>query len=313
MARKHEIGVGLLLIGAAAMLAFMAFKVGALRGLGDPVQVDAVFEDSAGLQVGASVRVAGVEVGRVSSLDVDFDKAVVGLALERDADIREDVVVVLRARSVLGEKYVELQPQSRDAPLLESGAVLTDTKGSLEIDELVTALKPFVQESEKLQPDAVEEVLGPIVAVVREDPEAPQRMWADLEGILANLNEASAQAPELITESRQTLAEVRQVSREARSTMEEAQALVDRGELLLDKAEPMVEDLQTASAELPQLTEDAQLTLTEARTLLEELQGSSARLDGLLENFEDLDIAEIERLMREEGVKVRLIERRGED
>ena len=121
MSRRFEIGVGVLVLGAVGLLAYMALQIGAIRGLGeDPVEVVAVMDDVVGLSEGAVVAVAGVPVGKVTSLTVDFDRARVGLALDAAAGIRADARVVMRARSVLGEKYVELVPESRDAPLLSA-------------------------------------------------------------------------------------------------------------------------------------------------------------------------------------------------
>ncbi len=106
--RAQEIGVGVLVVGAAALLGWMSIKISGSSGLGDAVEVAAVFDDVTGLQDGASVSVAGVQVGRVSGLEVDHDRALVRLEIDPAARIREDVQVRVRARSLLGEKYIAL-------------------------------------------------------------------------------------------------------------------------------------------------------------------------------------------------------------
>ena len=305
MKNKHEIGVGLLMVAAVALLAWMSLKVGAFANLGDAIEVQAVFDDAAGLQDGAAVSVAGVEVGTVSGLSVDFDKAVVGLRIEPDAGIRSDVQVHIRARSVLGEKYLELVPVSRDAPLLESGAVLTDTRGQMEIDQLVTALGPLVEKANALNTDEFKALIEPFAQALEEDPERPKRMLQDLEVTLHNARLASEELPALMDESRRTLTQVRGVSQDASETLEKADAL-------FVKVDPILTDIQVGSEKVPALTEEVELTLSEARALLASLSSSTESLEIVLKNFEEIDQAEIERLMREEGVKVRLVERKGD-
>ena len=56
--RKQEIGVGLLVLTAMALLAFMSIKVGALRNVGDEIQLKVTLADAAGLSDGAAVRIA---------------------------------------------------------------------------------------------------------------------------------------------------------------------------------------------------------------------------------------------------------------
>lgn len=305
MKNKHEIGVGLLMVAAVGLLAWMSLKVGAFANLGDAIEVQAVFDDAAGLQDGAAVSVAGVEVGTVSGLSVDFDKALVGLRIEPDAGIRSDVQVHIRARSVLGEKYIELVPISRDAPLLENGAVLTDTRGQMEIDQLVTALGPLVEQANSFSTEEIQALIAPFAEALEEDPERPKRMLADLEVTLHNARLASEELPALMDESRRTLTQVRGVSQDASDTLEKADAL-------LVKVDPILTDIQAGSEKVPELTEEIELTLSEARVLLASLSNSTESLEIVLKNFEQIDQAEIERLMREEGVKVRLVERKGD-
>jgi phospholipid/cholesterol/gamma-HCH transport system substrate-binding protein len=265
--RKHQIGVGLLVIVSSLVLAWMALQVGALSNLGERVEVTAVLDDAAGLTTGAAVSIAGVEVGRVDGLRVDYDQAVVSLSLHPEAEVREDVLVLLRARSLLGEKYIELVPQSRDAAIVQSGAVLTNTHGQVEIDQFVTGLEPLIRSM---------------------DPEAT----------LKNLREASEDAPELVAETRQTLADVRRVSRKA-------ELVADRADRVLGEIEAAAEPLPEATQRLPGLLDEAEATLIAAKEATAVLSDNSERIETILENFEQIDTWELRRLLREEGIVVR--------
>ncbi len=293
--RKHQIGVGLLVIVSSLVLAWMALQVGALSNLGERVEVTAVLDDAAGLTTGAAVSIAGVEVGRVDGLRVDYDQAVVSLSLHPEAEVREDVLVLLRARSLLGEKYIELVPQSRDAAIVQSGAVLTNTHGQVEIDQFVTGLEPLIR---SMDPEDLQKVIQPLVLALEEDPERPARMLRDAEATLKNLREASEDAPELVAETRQTLADVRRVSRKA-------ELVADRADRVLGEIEAAAEPLPEATQRLPGLLDEAEATLIAAKEATAVLSDNSERIETILENFEQIDKWELRRLLREEGIVVR--------
>ena len=67
---------------------------------------------------GQTVRVAGVEVGRIADVKLDDGVAVVGLDIEREYEslIREDATALLRPKTALKDMFVEVDP-GRGKPL----------------------------------------------------------------------------------------------------------------------------------------------------------------------------------------------------
>jgi ABC-type transporter Mla subunit MlaD len=91
----------------------------ATRDSEEPYLVRAIF-DNAGFAIpGEDVKVAGVKVGKIDSLDVTDDfKAVVVLKIDDEAyqDFRRDAECMIRPQSLIGEKFVECEPtQARQA------------------------------------------------------------------------------------------------------------------------------------------------------------------------------------------------------
>jgi len=91
----------------------------ATRDTAEPYKVRAIF-DNAGFAIpGEDVKVAGVKVGKIDSLDVTDDfKAVVVLDITDEAyqDFRRDAECMIRPQSLIGEKFVECEPtQARQA------------------------------------------------------------------------------------------------------------------------------------------------------------------------------------------------------
>lgn len=290
----------MLLLGAFVVLGWMALQVGALSGLSDTVKVDARFHDAAGLQAGAQVAIAGVPVGTVSSLEIDHDVAVVHLAIDRSAGIRTDAVAQVRSRSVLGEKYVEVSPMRRDTPLASDGDVLPAGGEQTEIDEMVSALGPLV---EAIDPEALATVMTALTSALEEDPDRLGRMLANADTILSNGAIASQELPSLVSGGRTTLTRVR-------GTLDRIDARADEAGTLIRRADGVVADVEASTGDLPALVDEIELTVEEAHTLVTALNGYTDDVGTVLENAQDINLYTLRRLLREEGILVRLRPRR---
>lgn len=87
-------------------------------------RLSAVFDSVAGLDDKASVRVAGVRIGRVDGVDLLGRRAKVGIRLEKPVALTQGTYAKISNLGLLGEKYVELVPGPEGAPPLPPNAVL---------------------------------------------------------------------------------------------------------------------------------------------------------------------------------------------
>jgi phospholipid/cholesterol/gamma-HCH transport system substrate-binding protein len=94
----------------------------------------------------SSVRISGVPVGHVISLDPGKDgRTHVVIEMEHQyAPVRANTRVTLRQKTLLGETYVELLPGSRNAPPVREGGQLATSRvvPSVTLDDILTALTP---------------------------------------------------------------------------------------------------------------------------------------------------------------------------
>jgi virulence factor Mce-like protein len=291
------VGVGLLVVGAAGLLAFMALQVGALRGLGSTIQVKAAFADAAGLSDGAVVSVSGVSVGRVESLRVESGGAVVVLSIDESAGLREDVRLAIRARSVLGEKYVELRPMGDTAPLLKDGATLVAVGQSVEIDQLVTSLGPLV---DALDPEA----LAILTDALKADPERATRMLNDAERLLHNAAVASDAFPEIAERAKSTLSSVEATSDQARPVITHANQALTRVEGTVTRADELLASVSPADIEA--LFDDLSAAAKEGRVVIEKVNRNSGKVERLLDKADSFTRKDWLRITQEEGILIRL-------
>jgi phospholipid/cholesterol/gamma-HCH transport system substrate-binding protein len=106
-------------------------------------EVVAQFASAAPLVVNNEVKIDGVVVGKVHSLDVDKGFADVGMSLDPSAfPLHRDARATIRSVSLLGERYVDLERGNPSAPLLEQGdpIPLTQTRTNVGADEIFNVL-----------------------------------------------------------------------------------------------------------------------------------------------------------------------------
>lgn len=77
------------------------------------------FADSAGINPGDKVRIAGMEVGSVKSLDIEGDHVLVGFSLG-DKQVGTDSRMAIRTETILGRRAIEVEPRG-DKVLKPSG------------------------------------------------------------------------------------------------------------------------------------------------------------------------------------------------
>jgi phospholipid/cholesterol/gamma-HCH transport system substrate-binding protein len=97
------------------------------------LQVKTYFEDAQGLHAGATVRVAGVDVGRVSTIRVRPEmhsaEVMMDLRTPYELHVPSDAVATVETAGVLGEPFVQINIQSASGPPLTNGGVLKSRPG----------------------------------------------------------------------------------------------------------------------------------------------------------------------------------------
>ncbi len=92
-------------------------------GEGGSYKVRAIFDNAGFVIPGEDVKVAGVKVGKIDSMDITRDfKAVVVLDIQDPAyqDFRTDARCQVRPQSLIGEKFVECTPTQKRAVDVEA-------------------------------------------------------------------------------------------------------------------------------------------------------------------------------------------------
>jgi phospholipid/cholesterol/gamma-HCH transport system substrate-binding protein len=137
---RTDILVGIFVLVGTVCLGYLAVRLGKLELLGNRGYIlHADFVSVAGLKVGDPIEIAGVKVGRVESIGLADDRARLSLRLEDSVKLQEDAIASIRARGLIGDKFISISPGASDR-LIAAGEKIRDTESPPDITELIGKL-----------------------------------------------------------------------------------------------------------------------------------------------------------------------------
>ncbi|KUI38408.1 virulence factor Mce [Mycobacterium sp. IS-1496] len=98
-------------------------QVPTLLGVGR-ITVTMELPNAGGLYRFSNVTYRGVQIGKVTEVDVNPRGAVATLSLDGSPKVPSDLTAEVRSVSAVGEQYVDLQPHGRGGPFLQDGSVI---------------------------------------------------------------------------------------------------------------------------------------------------------------------------------------------
>jgi phospholipid/cholesterol/gamma-HCH transport system substrate-binding protein len=300
----------------AAMVVFSLSVFGLLiwmwLSFGGPIPIkpqgyrfEVSFDEAALLVEQADVRMAGLDVGKVTDkrLDPGRGRTIAEIELDDEfAPIPKDTRAMLRQKALLGETYVELTPGSGGAPKLGDGELLPRkaVQESVEIDEIVrvfdkptrTAFQGWIRELaraiEKGRGESLNDALGnlpefvasgeDVLAVLDAEEPALHRLVRNSGRTLAAVNERRGQLRELVVNANdffgalasrnEALADVVFI---LPTFLEESRVTLNRLRRFSRDTRPLVRDLQPVARDLRPTLRDVGRLAPDLRALFRNL------------------------------------------
>lgn len=135
-----DLWVGVFVVAGIAALVVLALKVGNLStyNVSETYQLQAHFTNVGGLKPTASVRSAGVLVGRVTSitLDTQLYEAKVTMSIDKRYQFPTDTFANILTSGLLGEQYIGLMPGGDDK-MLQNGGEFKKTQSAVVLEDLI--------------------------------------------------------------------------------------------------------------------------------------------------------------------------------
>lgn len=202
-------------VGLFVLLALLVLVVGSLWIVGsgyfagERVPYIVLLKDSKGVKAGDRVRLAGVSVGRIQSVELRPEEnwpVLLQISLRKEVPVREDGSATIASSGLMGTSFLQIFPGSWDAPLLPpSGTIKGESSFGIEgtlaqVEQISVRVTGILDQTSALVDDVSRE-LGPILTQLRKllADEHVEDLGAILSGLRGTLDEASPRLVSLLS------------------------------------------------------------------------------------------------------------------
>jgi phospholipid/cholesterol/gamma-HCH transport system substrate-binding protein len=206
MARTHSLAwaqlkIGILGLAALTLAAMLILAVGGQGGFSwQRYALKTKFGDIVGLKTGAVVRVAGVDVGKVT--EIEFVGAEVEVTLEVNKSMQQRITEHSRASigslSLLGEPIIIVSP-SAEGRMLADGDFIPSARGPAGIGDVAGPVQAGVEEATKLIQD-IRAGKGTVGKLMTDDSAYREfnALLGSAEGVIAGINRGQGTLGKLV-------------------------------------------------------------------------------------------------------------------
>jgi len=277
---RNPVKIGAVSIAVLAMLMVMAFKADSLPLIGGGTTYYANFSEAGGLKNGDEVRVAGVRVGKVNSIELDGNQVKVGFKIREKVNFGENSGAGVRVKTLLGDMFLELQPAGEGQ--MKAGATIPVDRTESPYD-VVEAFEGLADTSANIDKDQLAAALTTLADLTRSTPEEFQAALTGVSDLSRNLAAKDERIESLLTQLDRVTKVLDERDEDLITLMNDANqlfaALVERREAVHN----LLISTQQLSKELSQLVDDSRADLKPA------LESLDVILDVFTKNEENLE------------------------
>lgn len=240
-------GLGILIILLATVSVFFLDK---LPIIGASSTYTAEFSEAAGLKSTNEVRIAGVKVGKVTDVKLEGDRVLVDFTVQ-DAWVGNETTAAIAIKTLLGQKYLALDPQGSEILGPKDTIPLSRTSSPYDVIDAFSAAASTINDIDTDQLATSMKTLSEAFS------ETPDNIRASLDGV-SRLSETVASRDQ-------------ELKRLFAATGETSKVLADRNEQfnkLITDAGPLLEELNNRQQAISQLLSGTQRVSTELTGLV---------------------------------------------
>jgi len=281
---RDEFKVGLMTIVGLVLLSILLMRASHWRFASGGHKIKVHFDYVGGLLKNAPVHMHGVEIGKVTSVELMGNEVEVTANLDKEVSIREGYQVLIDVLGLVGEKYIEIingpavNPETRDDPLrgtnpISIGNVLTKadqiTSKTLRTIDFV---QDFINRNEREIHAGVAELKDSIL----EAKDILRKTMGNVDVLLARADRLTKAAEGDVSE---TMASLKTFAEKLNSDREEISSIIqnvtDDLDQLLTRITPTIED---SVGNLREASEDLRVSTEEASQRIADLSESASQL-----------------------------------
>ena len=182
--------------------------------------VSAQFDTAQELKVGDSVKMAGVEIGRVEKIALADGKVAVTMKLHPDAVVKTDSKATIKFTGLMGQNFVSVGFGSQTAPPAVEGAIL-ESEDQPDLNAVMAKLDKATTGIENLTksftPDTLDNLFSPLTDFVKQNKDNIGSSISNIDNITAQIAGGQGTVGKLIYDqalydsAMSTVAQVREI------------------------------------------------------------------------------------------------------
>lgn len=193
---RNPVIIGAISLAVLTGLLLAAFRAQDLPLIGGGDTYYASFTEAGGLEVNDEVRIAGVRVGKVDSIELDDGTVKVGFKVESDSGFGEQTAASIRVKTLLGQMFVALEPEGEGQ--LEEGSTIPVERTTSPFD-VVDAFEGLAETSADIDTDQLAESLTTLADLTRNTPEEFQAALSGVSRLSRNIAAKDEELNSLLT------------------------------------------------------------------------------------------------------------------
>jgi phospholipid/cholesterol/gamma-HCH transport system substrate-binding protein len=189
MKNSLETKLGIFVVLAIFAAIFIIEMVGGTDIFQRGYRVNAEFETAQELKVGDSVKMAGVEIGRVEKIALADGKVAVTMKLHPDAVVKTDSQAVIKFAGLMGQNFVAISFGTPGAPKADAGTLLQSVEQpdlSAIMAKLDSAAGGIANVAKTFSGDSINNLMGPLTDLIKQNS-------ARITSTLSNITSISGQ------------------------------------------------------------------------------------------------------------------------
>jgi len=298
---SRQAAIRLAILGVAAAV-IVALIVQAIQRpvAGDTVDYRASFGDVFGLTQNADVRLRGVQIGKVTGIELTGDsRAEVSFHIQDEHRLRTSDKLAIRFQNLAGQRYVEVIRGEAQAPLIADGATVTQTADSFDITTVFNGLRPLLSAAD---PAVYNRLATNLVALIDGESDDMSPVLKDIstltsyandrttvmETIVGNLESVSAQIGGRSENLAAILKVFHSIFMPIASRMEEFLSLMAKGSIELSEILRITDALSLMGLGATSTTDDVTRRISEVIPDTASAVKSLSMLPGLLDGLNQL-------------------------
>lgn len=149
-------------------------------------RINAQFDTVQELKVGDSVKMAGVEIGRVEKITLADGKATVDMKLHPDAIVKTDSQATVKFAGLMGQNFVSISFGTANAPKADAGTQLQSVEQpdlSAIMAKLDSAAGGIANVAKSFSGDSINNLLGPMTDLIKQNSARITATLSNMESI----------------------------------------------------------------------------------------------------------------------------------